>query len=103
MKPWINNILVGGTLFLEVWLNGAKLDLTQQHVMLNNSPAAIPTMELNDEPHNNLILTLETIPSPPGPTCPPPGYVFIESSDGKLGLEQAIRILQTLTSGPKKE
>lgn len=103
MKPWISNILVGGTLFLEVWLNGAKLDLAQQHIMLNNSPAAIPVMELNNEPHNNLILTLKTIPSPPGPVCPPPGYTFIESSDGTLGLEQVISILQTLASGPEKE
>lgn len=66
--------------------------------MLNNSAAAIPI----DEPHNNPILTLKTILSPPG-LIYPPGYTFIESADGKLGLEQVIRFLQILLSDPEKE
>ena len=70
--------------------------------MLNNSAAAITNHGAHDEPHNNPILTLKTILSPPG-LIYPPGYTSIESADGKLGLEQVIRFLQILLSDPEKE
>lgn len=98
MKKLLTNVLIGGTLFLEVWVNGQQIDLSKQKVMLNNNPAdSVPIMTLNDEPHNNLILTIETLPSPPGPICV--SYTIWDGNgDGVVDLVDVIGPLKVITN-----